>query len=1088
MSISRLVPLSVLAVAFGGALMAQSTLATITGSVMDANGAVVPQVKIEATNVATNYTYLATSNDTGQYTVTGLLNGTYSVHATAPGFAEYIADNVVLVEREVRRLDIPLVVGTVQTKVEVNANPQLIETETARVSDVKEHNLIWTAPLFLHRTADIIAMAPMSTYNNYGYRVGGSRNHESEMTYDGISGASATGGTVNGVTVDRTEAIQEVRVEAAGNNAEFNTVGQLSMVSRAGTNQIHGSAFDVYITPGWSARNPFASSNTANLQHQPGGSLGGPVYIPKVYDGRNKTFFYATIEFERFGGASATVWNPTVPLAPWRTGDFSGLLPGTAVKDPFNNSTPFPGNIIPMSRLNPVALTLQNQYYPMPNFGNTSVLQAGNYRTLSYYPLTTNPTGTLRIDHRFSDKAWVYGRITKVYWDISGPPGNLPTYGFQHRYRYDNVYGLAFTYMVSPNLVSESRYGFSSDNLPLTGPINGSQEAQQLGLTGLAPNIPSNLTGMYTASWSGLGLTPIGGLGFTCSPCNLDPAHNGQESLSWFHGRHSVKGGFQIRRNDYEYYSPSSNLFGNDTFSNRFTGFPYSDFLLGIPTTAARAFPPVKQSLMEYSYSLFLQDEYRITPKLTLNYGLRWEYKAPWTEANNLLSAFDPKSGKIVVPDAALNKVSPLLPASYIGVISASQAGYPANLIDGYKKGFAPRFGAAWRPLDNNTVFRAGFGIYYDNYIDHPTTAGVPFSLAEPAFTNPSPNPTLVLPTVFPTSGTGLTSVSPPAAYNPNLRVPYSLQYNASIEHQIGNTAVSLSFVTTGSREITYGYDLNQPAPSTTPYINAPRPFPNLPNVNYFTNGAGHEYRAGTIQVRHSFTNGLWFQAYYVLARDIGDIDTGGTVENAFNRLRDKGVWTNPPTNRFYANMIYDLPVGKGHKFLPNSGRFLNAILGGWQIANIFVREGGFFLTPLWTGPDPTNTRYTTSSTPPVVTIRPNILSNPNLSNPTVQEWYNPAAFTAPLPGTFGTASIGEIVGPPLNMLSSTMKKYFSIRERAQLRLEFVAVNTLNHVGYLSPPDVTVTDAGTAGAITSASPNRDGGQPRQVQVIVRLEW
>jgi len=145
----------------------------------------------------------------------------------------------------------------------------------------------------------------------------------------------------------------------------------------------------------------------------------------------------------------------------------------------------------------------------------------------------------------------------------------------------------------------------------------------------------------------------IGGLGFTCSPCNLDPAHNGQESLSWFHGRHSVKGGFQIRRNDYEYYSPSSNLFGNDTFSNRFTGFPYSDFLLGIPTTAARAFPPVKQSLMEYSYSLFLQDEYRITPKLTLNYGLRWEVKRPWSEANNLLSVFDPKTGKIVAPDAA---------------------------------------------------------------------------------------------------------------------------------------------------------------------------------------------------------------------------------------------------------------------------------------------------------------------------------------------------------------------------------------------------------------------------------------------------
>jgi outer membrane receptor protein involved in Fe transport len=1077
----------ILGAAFSGALMAQSTLASITGVATDANGAILSGVKIEATNIATNYKYRATSNDSGQYTVTGLLNGVYTLRATLPGFADFVAEKIVLVEREERRLDVELKLGTVQTKIEVNASPQLIETETARVSDVKEHEIMWIAPLFLHRTADIIAMAPLSTYNAYGYRVGGGRNHESEMSYDGISGASATGGTVNGVTVDRTEAIQEVRVEAAGNNAEFNTVGQLSLVSRAGTNQVHGSAFDVYITPGWSARNPFALTNTANLQHQPGGSLGGPVYIPKVYDGRNKTFFYATIEFERFGGASPTIFAPTVPLASWRTGDFSGLLPATPVKDPFNNSAPFPGNIVPASRLNPVAVAIQNQLYPLPNYGDTSVLQAGNFRNLTYYPLPTNPTGTLRMDHKFSDKAWIYGRITKVYWDISGPSGTVPTYGFQHRYRYDNVYGLAFTYMITPTLVSESRYGYSSDNLPLWGPLDGLQNAQQLGLTGLAPNIPSGITGSYGVNWSGIGLATLG-TGYQCNPCNLDPAHNGQESLSWFHGRHSVKGGLQVRRNDYEYYSPSVNLFGTDTFSSRFTGFAYSDFLLGIPTTAARAFPPLKQTLMEYTYSLFVQDEFRVTPKLTVNYGLRYEYKAPWTEANGYLSVFDPKTGKIAVPDSALSKVSPLMPTNLIGVISASQAGYPTNLINGYKKGFAPRLGLAWRPLDNNTVFRGGFGMYYDNYMDHPTATGVPFLVSEPAYTNPSPNPTLILPNVFPTTGNAVTSVSPPAAYNPNLRVPYSIQYNAAIERQFGHTAVSLSFVTTGSREITYYYDLNQPLPSTTPYINAPRPFPNLPNIPYYTNGAGHEYRAGTLQVKHSFTNGLWFQAYYTLARDIGDIDIDGSVENAFNRRRDVGVWSNPPTNRFYANMIYDLPVGKGKRFLPNAGRWLNTIFGGWQLANIFVREGGFFLTPQWTGPDPTNTRYTTSSTPPTVTLRPNILSNPNLSDPTVGRWYNTAAFAAPSPGAFGTSAPGVIIGPPLSMLSSTMKKYFSIRERAQLRLEFLAVNTLNHLGYLSTPDVTVTNLATAGTITAASPNRDGGQPRQVQVIVRVEW
>jgi len=987
-----------------------------------------------------------------------------------------------------RRIDVGLQLGTVQSTVEVSSQGSLIETETARVSDVKEHDVIWIAPLFLHRTADVIQMAPMATYNGSygGYRVGGARNHQEEMVWDGISGASATGGMANGVMSDRTEAIQEVRVEAAGTSAEFNTVGQISLVSRAGTNQVHGSAFDLYITPNWSARNPFASARTANLQHQPGGTLGGPVYIPKIYDGRNKTFFFAGIEFERFGGATVTVFNPTVPLASWRTGDFSGLLPGTVVRDPFDSNTPFPNNTIPTSRLNPVALKVQNQFYPMPNFGPTNTLQAANYRNLQYYPLPTNPTGTLRVDHKFSDKAWIYGRMTRTFWDISGPPGGLDTYGFQQRYRYDSQYGIAFTYMITPNLVSETHYGYSADDLPLWGPIKGLQQAKDLGLTGLAPGVP-DVTGMYKVQFSGLGLTGIGGLGVQCVPCNHDPVHLGYQSLSWYHGRHSLKAGFEFRRNDYEYYSASADMFGNDTFSNRFTGFAYSDFLLGIPTTAARAFAPIKQSAMERYYGSFLQDQFRISPKLTLNYGLRWEIKRPWTEANNLLSVFDPKTGKIVVPDAAIKQVSPLMPTSYIGVITASQAGYPQSLINGHSKQFAPRFGVAWRPLGNNFVFRGGIGIYYDNYMDKPTATGVPFSLAEPAFTNPAPNPTLILPQVFPSTGSALSSVAIPAAYDPNLRSPYSIQFNASVERQFGNTALSLTFVSTGSREIPYGRDLNQPLPSLTPYVNAPRPFPNLPNISYFGNGAGHQYRAGTLQVKRSFSRGLWFQAYYLWARDIGDIDTGGSVENAYNRQRDVGVWSNPPTNRLFGSFIYDLPFGKGKTLLPNAGRWLNLLVGGWQLANVYVYETGFFLTPLWTGPDPTNTRYTTSATPPTVTIRPNILSNPNFSDPTIAQWYNVGAFAAPSPGAFGTSAQGVIIGPPLNNLSSTMKKNFSLGERARLRLEFVAIDTLNHPAY-SVPDLTISNTATAGHITAVGRGADTTNTRQVQIIVRLEW
>jgi hypothetical protein len=344
------------------------------------------------------------------------------------------------------------------------------------------------------------------------------------------------------------------------------------------------------------------------------------------------------------------------------------------------------------------------------------------------------------------------------------------------------------------------------------------------------------------------------------------------------------------------------------------------------------------------------------------------------------------------------------------------------------------------------------------------------------------------LPQVFPSTGAALSSVAIPAAYDPNLRSPYSIQYNVAIEKQFGETAISLTFVSTASREITYGRDFNQPRAGLVPYISTARPFPGLPNITYFGNGAGHNYRAGTVELKRNFSKGLWLQAYYTWARDIGDIDTGGSVEDAFNRQRDVGVWSNPPTNRLFGAFVYDLPVGKGKHFLPNSGRWLNTLVAGWQLAANYVYETGFFLTPAWTGPDPTNTRYTTSATPPVVTIRPNALSNPNLTNPSISRWYDVGAFAAPSAGAFGTAAPGGIIGPPISAMGATMKKYFSLRERLKVRLEFVAVNALNHPLWAGP-DLNISNTATAGKITAVGGHgSDTLTTRQVQALVRVEF
>jgi hypothetical protein len=277
------------------------------------------------------------------------------------------------------------------------------------------------------------------------------------MSFDGISAAAASGGFLNGVTGDRTEAFQEVRVEAAGNNAEFNTVGQVSVITRGGTNQLHGSAYDAYDTPGLAARNPFSTINTAPLQHLPGGTLSGPIYLPKIYNGRNGTFFFMALETNGLG-PTVNTWTPSVPLAAWRAGDFSGLLPGTVVKDPFGNTT-LPNNVIPASRLNPVAAKLQNQFYPLPNYGNTNIFSAGNFRSSTHFTAPPSYNGNLRVDHKFSDKVWIYGHITKIYLDTSAAAGSIPTFGILGRWRWSDAYGLAFTYMITPTLVAEVRYG-----------------------------------------------------------------------------------------------------------------------------------------------------------------------------------------------------------------------------------------------------------------------------------------------------------------------------------------------------------------------------------------------------------------------------------------------------------------------------------------------------------------------------------------------------------------------------------------------------------------------------------------------------
>lgn len=1096
---------AVLLAVLSGHANSQSTFASITGTVQDATGAVVPNAIVTATNLATNVTISTKSNEAGTYTIAQLIEGTYTVRAESTGFRPYVVGNVRLTARDVRRVDVRLEVGTVETAVEVEGGATLIETETARITDTKDSRVLNTIPTTSRGLWAFLNLSPglQGQDGSSVTRFAGSRVNENNWSIDGTTFSDGVDNTQTGPLANYIESFQEVHVDLANNSAEFSSIGQVTVISKSGTNVLHGTAFDYYSTPFFRAKGYFDSERATGIFHQPGFAAGGPVFIPKFYDGRNRTFFYFSFETSR-GSASQDRIYPTVAPLPWREGNFA--TSPTPVTDPFNNGAPFAGNIIPTGRINPVSQLIQDKFWPAPNFGDLTTLHTQNYRELKIRPYDPSTYWTARIDHNIKDADQLFGRYTwsRLYsrpWE-----GTLPTIGQRWQQRDDRASTVSWTHAFRPNLLNEIRWGMSLNNNPINYDLNkgstqhGLDIVNELGLVGLAPDLP-DINGILNLSFSngitGLYQYPWRKKGYRTHSEEL------QEHLSWFRGKHTVRFGMNMLRAEYDDFGASGDLFGNVRFTDRFTGQPYADFLLGIPTTASRAFPPTEVDRNRWSYDFFVADDFKVSPKLTLNLGLRYEFHQNWRENNGLISLFDIGSGKLVIPDGAASKISPIFPSDYVAVAEASSVGFdPKTLVHQRKLTFAPRIGLAYRPWGNNTVFRAGWGIFNNvvPFVYSLNFGGVPFNLSEPSYNNPVDNPQVIFPRVFPATGTGGPSeVSLSAAQNPDFETPYSMQYNFTIERQQWNTGFRASYVGTAMRRGPYQYNYNAPVANTTPYIDKARPFPNYPDIYYVTNGAGHQYNGLTLEVLRHFSGGLQFQSSWTWARDRYDMDYNWdfgnnqfTLEDPRNRAREVGPAQEIPTHRFTSNFIYDLPFGRGKKFGSGLSRIANFAVSGWEITGIFTLQTGQFLTPFWTGDDPANISFTDSSTPASVTIRPDILKNPNSGPRSVEQWFDPSAFTAPQPGSFGTSGKGVIKGPGINVWSAGLSKEFVFHERTRLRWEMTANNFFNHPNWANP-STDITDTTGVGVITSdggvtSGSVGDRGGARQFRMGLRLSF
>ncbi|MDX1980466.1 MAG: carboxypeptidase regulatory-like domain-containing protein, partial [Bryobacteraceae bacterium] len=1046
MSFTRLV---LLIVTLAAPALPQTTFATITGNITDSTGAVIPGAKVTATHLESNYVYNAESNSAGNYTVAQLREGDYSLRIQAPGFKEAVLPRLPLVSLDVRRVDVRLEVGTVETSVEVSAGATLIETETARISDSKNTRQLNTLPLNTRSLWNFVGLSPGVVQAGGGSatrRFAGSRANQSDASIDGITLSNQYDGTQISPLVSQIESFEEIRVDMANNTAEFGGIGQVTIISKGGSNDVHGSAFDYYSTPWFRARDPFAARRGTGVRHDPGFTIGGPVVLPKIYNGRNRTFFFFSFETSR-GSQVLQLLNPTVAPASWRGGDFTTAA---AIRDPFAGNAPFADRRIPASRINPVSQKIQSRFFPLPS-PNPELFAARNFNSQIQRPFDPNTYWTSRIDHRFSERHFVFGRYTWNRSHSRAYESNLPAVGRRWQTRDTRAVNLSYTATLRQNLINEFRWGFAWNDNPRNGALMGQEVARDLGVTGLAPGVP-DINGVLNVTFANVGLT-----GITQTPWRhpgfKNYAQQWQEHISWFRGKHNLKAGVLLGRTQFQDQNQPNALFGAVNFSNRFTGHPYADFLLGTPTTAQRAAPALFIDRLRWSWDFFVTDEYKVTSKLTMNLGVRYEIHPAWNEAGGNAAVFDIATGKIVVPDGSLNKVSPLFPRGYADIVEASSLGYSSNkLIRNDWNNLAPRIGLAWRPFGANTVLRAGFGIFYDIVTRASAAGGAPFAVNEPNFTNPTPVPTLLFPRIFPDSVAGPTTVSLPSAIRQDLRDPYSMQYNFTIEHQRWNTGFRASYIGTNTRQGEWGYNANQPIPNAQAFVDKARPFPRYPAITYLSNGAGHQYNSLTLEAERRFAQGLGYQVSWVWARDIGDLERGESPENAFDRQRERAVWLDIPAHRVTGNLIYELPFGKGKRYLAGAHPVARAVLGNWELNGVYSFYSGQFLTPAWTGPDPSGIAFTASRTPAQVTIRPDHLRDANI--PTGQRstgrWFDVASFERPA-GLFGTSAKGVIVGPGSAVVNTGLAKHFVLKERMRLRLEMTATNLFNSPNYANP-------------------------------------
>jgi hypothetical protein len=1091
-SLCRMFPVLVALSMFLGALLSSSPLSaqtfygSISGVVKDPSGAVVPKVTVTVHENSTTTEYKTVTDKGGSYRVSFLKPGSYTVHFEKDGFAQYVTDELNIVLNQDLIVDGAMKLGTDSEVVTVSAAASSLndtssqiggELSTQELIDLPESTGTKGANEFLITKTFAGAASSSQDYSNVNsLSLGGGRTGTNPIIIDGLPSNMGIDGTYGLIpTPDSTE---ELQVLTAPFSAQYGQSGggAILTTTKSGTERFHGTAFESYSSQSLNALGYFTKPGTIiqpSYFHYFGGAIGGPVILPKLLDGRKHRLYFFT-DWEYTLNHANAPFTTTVPTVAELTGDFSGLSPvGTPtvpIYDPLTTTTvgkvttrtQFPGNIIPKSRIDAIGQNIA-AFFPAPNCTPTPALPfnyCSNPISASSYLYNAD-----RLDYNASDYDHLWAKFSRD-GPRNQPTIDIPNVANTSAYNgwTDDHYEISWSHIFSPRISNEARAGYVSE-VNFASPLPA--DASSIGLNGVPlTQFPSIKTTQYASFGAG---------GYSRT---RDGHYILNDAMVMQMGRHTLSIGGEYMRYAYSSYKPGV-LSGSYTFSGGFTavpgqnGYGFADLLLGLPATTTIS---TTNTVFHYNLNYFagyVQDDYRISTRFTINLGLRYEFDGPAAEKHNNYYTFNPN-----IIDATTGKQG--------GIEFAGFNGAPHSLSPNVYTGVLPRIGFNYH-LFRNTVVRGGYGIYQLPSIGFNALSNTSASTVAATFQTPtgSFSPAYQLsqgvPAYSPNVGPDGQPLIPSSLTNPSSSpvqlqlasvLPYLQEWQVGVQQDLGhNWIAEVNYMGDHGVHLPVVLPVNQIAPSSNCCFGVKtaqslRPYPQFLTIDNVTNGGAQAYRALLATLSHRWTNGISVRAAYTWAHTLDDVD-GGTLtpllQNYYNLHAQWGTAKISIPQRFSLSAVYALPVGSGGRFLPNTP-VVSHVIGHWKVSTVAQFQVGL----------PYNVsqadQLQLGSGGQFVTET----GNPNIARGarSVAKWFNTSAFSITPPDTLGTGPRASFYGPGQNVWDVSLMRDIPLWEHAAFTLRVDAHNVFNHPQF-SGLNTTLSATNTAfGTVTGAQDSR----------------